>query len=140
MAGFRTGRSSNLVPVVMILLVSTKNQDRWELSEGEAASMTAATLPMYRSHLLNLNARIWSQWNQDFLAPVYNFVQSIECSAMATANQKAWVFWTKLIRSKLNNGSEHVYRANAGPYLGFFVCGGKLHKPSQGSPVYRQGF
>ena len=29
---------------------------------------------------------------------------------------------------------------NTGPYLGFFVCGGKLHKPSQGSPVYRQGF
>ena len=28
----------------------------------------------------------------------------------------------------------------AGLYLGFFVCGGKLHKPSQGSPVYRQGF
>ena len=28
----------------------------------------------------------------------------------------------------------------SGPYLGFFVCGGKLHKPSQGSPVYRQGF
>ena len=27
-----------------------------------------------------------------------------------------------------------------GPYLGFFVSGGKLHKPSQGSPVYRQGF
>ena len=26
------------------------------------------------------------------------------------------------------------------PYLGFFVCGGKLRKPSQGSPVYRQGF
>ena len=24
-----------------------------------------------------------------------------------------------------------------GPYQGFFVCGGKLRTPSQGSPVYR---
>ena len=30
--------------------------------------------------------------------------------------------------------------SNPGPYLGFLVCGGKLHKPSQGSSVYRQGF
>ena len=52
-----------------------------------------------------------------FSVSVYNFVLSIECSA--TANQKAWVFWTKLIRSKLNNGSEHVYRANAVTNCGF---------------------
>ena len=26
------------------------------------------------------------------------------------------------------------------PNLGFFVCGDKFHKPSQGSPVYRQSF
>ena len=31
-------------------------------------------------------------------------------------------------------------RHEPGPYLGFFVWGGKLHKPTQGSPVYRQGF
>ena len=84
MAGFRTGRSSNLVPVVMILLVSTKNQDRWELSEGEAASMTAATLPMYRSHLLNLNARIWSQWNQDFLAPFIILSRALSARPLLT--------------------------------------------------------
>lgn len=46
-SGIRTGRSSNLVPMVMILLDSTKNWDLWEISQGQATSLAAATLPIY---------------------------------------------------------------------------------------------
>ena len=31
---------------------------------------------------------------------------------------------------------QHHMVESAGPYLGYFVCGGKLCTPSQGPPVY----
>ena len=84
MAGVRTRRSFNLVPVVMILLVSTKNQELQEKSEDESASVTAAVLPIFIcSKAINFNS---------------NFVQNFEC--LATADQKGWDLGTKLIKSK----------------------------------------
>ena len=35
---------------------------------------------------------------------------------------------------------EKYYIVTEEPYIGYFVCGGKLRTPLQGSPVYRQGF
>ena len=62
---------------------STKqNRDIWEKSEGEPASAAAATLSAHvQKLLLNSTASIQSNWNQDFLVPVFDFPPSVGRSA-----------------------------------------------------------